>query len=266
MDGPSAGLLRAKETHGGQPAALVAIADRIADRRKARNRLLTVVVYPYLLLLALAVISPAPVAFTRGLAAYLSAAFPGVAALVGLPVFLFGVLPRLDPAGRLSSKAQRLLARVPLLGAGARADALASFVDVLGASIASGVSVREALPLAAEAGSGAPGFSEAGPRAVARLDAGASLAAALAELPGLPPVVVSQIAAGEATGRLDEVLLASRKELESRARAGWIGLAIAVGAVLAVGALGAVTLSIIAGFGDAMSQMARGIDAVAPGP
>ncbi|HEY3449948.1 MAG TPA: type II secretion system F family protein [Myxococcales bacterium] len=264
VDAPSASLLRAKELHGGQPAALVAIADRVASRRKARNKLLLIAIYPYFLLLALAVISPVPIAFSRGIAAYLSAAFPGVATLVGLPVFLFGVLPRLDPAGRLSARALGFLAKIPFLGMGAKHDAVASFADVLGASIASGVSIREALPLAAQAGSGAPGFAEAGPRAVARLDSGASLAVALAEFPDLPPLVVSQIAAGEASGRLDEVLVASRKELEQKARVGWIGLAVFVGAILVAGALGTIAVSIVSGFSDAMRQMSQGIDTVAP--
>lgn len=264
VDDAGAGLLRAKELHGGQPAALVAIADRIVNRRKARNKVVWIAIYPYFLMLALAIIKPVPIAFSRGLAAYLAAAFPGVAALVGLPLLLFGVLPRLDPAGRLSSKALSLLAGIPFLGTGAKNDALASFVDVLGASIASGVSVREALPLAAQAGSGAPGFAEAGPRAVARLDSGASLAVALSEFPALPPMVVSQIATGEAAGRLDAVLESSRRDLEEKARVGWIGLAVFVGALLVVAVLATITLSIITGFSDAMKQMSDTIDAVAP--
>ncbi|MGC4116345.1 MAG: type II secretion system F family protein [Myxococcales bacterium] len=264
IDEASAGMLRAKEKHGGQPSGLVAIAERIAHRRAARNKALWITLYPYALLLALAVIRPIPVAFSRGLGPYLAAAFPGVATLIGLPLFLFAVLPRLDPAGRLASKALGLLASVPFLGLGAKNDALASFVDVLGASIASGVSLREALPLAAQAGAGAPGFAEAGPRAVARLDAGASLAVALSEFPGLPSLVVAQIASGEAAGRLDQVLESSRRSFQEKARIGWIGLAIFVGSLLVLTALAAIALSIVSGFSDAMRQMSEGIDTIAP--
>ncbi|MBI5543634.1 MAG: type II secretion system F family protein [Deltaproteobacteria bacterium] len=264
VDGPSAGLLRAKESHGGLPSGLVTIADRLADRRRARQRLLGLLLYPYGLLVAAALIVPAPRLFSCTPSAYFSAMRPALVAILSVPALLLGVLPRIDPGGRLRRGALRLGSNVPFVGSAVRNGALAAYADVLGAAIKAGLPVREALPLAAQAASSDPAFDRAAAVTVEQLDGGATLAAALGATGAFPASFLSQVGSGEATGKLDEVLEHLRKDHEERSRLGWLGLAIATGAVFAIGVMGLLAYEIVSGFKQALDGMKNQIDIVAP--
>lgn len=260
IDGPAAGLLRAKEVHGGVPEALTAIADRIQGRRKALGRLLGIAIYPYFLLLALAAIGPAPLFFSSGAAAYLAAALPALAALVAAPVFALVLLPRLDRRGRLKRWAARAASRLPLAGAGARNGALSAFCDVLGSALRAGVPVREALPLAADAAQALPALDGCGARLVEALDAGATLTAALGKVPGFPPILLAQLGSGEASGTLDVVLERARQDFEDRARGAWLMTAVVAGGAVAVLVLGFAAFQIVAGFKTNLGVLTDRID------
>ena len=261
IDAPAAGMLRAKEAHGSVPEGLTALADRVEGRRRVKNRLLGMLAYPYGVLLVASLVAPLPLAFSHSLAAYLGAALPAFLGVLAVPVGLLGVLPRVDPRGKSKSLATRLASHLPLCGGAALNGALASFADVLGASLAAGLPVRQALPMAAEAASSHPAFDGAGDKLVAQLDAGATLAAALGSLGIFPALFLAQVGSGEASGTLDASLKYLHKEHEERARAGWMTTAIVAGVVFALGTAGILGVEIISGFKASLSGMDSQIDA-----
>jgi len=264
LDAASQGLLRAKEMSGGVPDALRAIAERLAHRRQVRWRLITILLYPLALLFAAAVITPLPLLFTSGLHAYAARVVPAVFLILGVPLFVFLLLPRLDPGGVVRGLGLRLASALPLAGAGVRNGAIASFADVLGACLKAGISMREALPLAADAASGDPAFAHVGPHLQERLDRGETLAQIVSTIPALPPIVVAQISSGELSGTLDTTLEAVRKEHEQKSRTAWLFVSIFVGATCALLVLGGMAAQIIGGFSNAMNSFDRAIDTVAP--
>jgi len=264
LDSASLGLLRAKEAHGSLPEALRAISDRLGHRRKLRRRLLTLVAYPYGLALAASLIFPLPLLFSATLGAYLSAALPFALSLVALPVFVLAILPRLDPRGAVESIALRLASMLPFSGSAVRNGALAAFADVLGAAIRAGLPTREALPLAAQAASADPAFHGAGARMVERLDRGEALTSALGQVRAFAPTFLAQVGSGEASGRLDAVLEALRKDCEDKSRLGWLVVVVILGTLATVGISAVLAFRIISGYSQTLGTLKDSIDRVAP--
>ena len=96
---------------------------------------------------------------------------------------------------------------------------------------------------------------------VAQLDGGATLTATLGAAGVFPPLFLSQIGAGEASGALDTSLELLRKEHEDRSRVGWLTAAIVVGAIFGLGVAGFMAMEIINGFKAAMCNINHQIDA-----
>jgi Flp pilus assembly protein TadB len=216
-------------------------------------------------MLAAAMIFPVPLLFScAGPSGYLRAMLPPVLALLSLPVLLLGMLPRVDPGGAVRSAATRLAAHLPFAGSAVLNGALASFADVLGASVSGGLPMREALPLAASAARSHPAFADAGPKMVERLDAGGSLTEALRVVPAFPASFLAQVGSGEASGRLDEVLAALHEDHEGRSRMNWLFVAIGVGAAATVAVVGLLSFKIVTQFAQIMGKMSNQIDQVAP--
>jgi type IV pilus assembly protein PilC len=120
-----------------------------------------------------------------------------IAAVVGLRLFYRG------KRGRLVL--DRLLLKVPVLGALIQRSSIARFARTLGTLLASGVSILDALEITART-AGNRVVEDAVMEARASISEGATIAGPLENVGVFPPMVVQMISIGEATGGLDEML------------------------------------------------------------
>lgn len=257
LDAASLAQVRAGEARGALPQALQSVAQRLHERRVARNVLLGSLAYPALLLLCAAVILPAPTLFTGGFAAYLGQVLPPLTVLAGLGL-AFALWPRLAPEAA-PRRALRALGRtLPLTRSVLRHHGLATFADVLGDSLRAGIPTRQALALAAGA-TPEPSFQRLGAEAVRRLDDGASLSGALAPF-GLPAEFLAEVASGEHAGTLDRAFprLAAAHHERAR-RATRVALVAAAAVVFTLTAL-VVAASIIQGYRAAFGRLERNVE------
>lgn len=260
VDAAGAALLRAGEATGGVPAALLLLAERSAERRKDRNKVLLAMIYPLLMLLAAGLILPAAELWTNGVRSYLYRAAPMVGLFAGI-VAVTGWLAFFPPApGSLLRRVWSSVAGVtPLLSSIGRHRGISRFTEVLGSCVKAGLPIRGAVGLAAGA-SGSPALEARGPDLVAALDGGSTLAAALGGTGGFPPDALAELEIGERTGTLDQTLL--RLGVRHRQRARTLTIAALVAATVAFLIL-AVVLSIsalIAGYRHNLEEFDRQID------
>ncbi len=263
VDVGSLALLRAKEAHGALPAGLREVAERIAARRKRGFQALLALAYPAGLVLGASALLPLPTLIRCGARAYLGQAAPGFVTVAALGGFGLGIYPRLRPRHPVRRWAARVLRALPLARSAMFDTALSTFADVLGAALAAGISMREAVAQAAQAAAH-PALAGAGGRGVAGLDAGLSLARALALSGPFPPQFLEPIAAAEVTGTLEGALARLAQERDGRAkRTALVGLGVFTG-VVALSAAGLIGWKIIAGWSAIWSDQARMIDSVGP--
>ncbi|MBI2375915.1 MAG: type II secretion system F family protein [Deltaproteobacteria bacterium] len=218
LSAASLGLLKAAESRGEPAVALRAIAARVAEERKDLRRIAAGLTYPLFLVLSTILIGPLPRVVSEGVGSY-------VATVTG-PLLLFSVavaaaifvVPRLHPDGPVLRLVRWALRLFPPLAYASRHRALATFADVLGASVAAGLSFRESIPLACDAAAH-PTLSGRAERVMGRIAAGATLADAMSSELALPEKFAALVAHGERVGKLDEILPRLSSEHAERARA-----------------------------------------------
>jgi len=166
----------------------------------------------------------------------------GVGWLAGLVgAFIAAKLLLRDPARR--HRWHGWLLRVPLVGRLIRGVNAARFADTLGILTASGVPLLASLQSAAAVLTNLP-MRAAVDEAVRRVREGAALAPSLGAAKLFPPLVIHLIASGEATGRLDTMLVRAA-EAQSRELENWIrGLTALLGPLLIL-AMGMVVLFVV---------------------
>ncbi|MCC7386400.1 MAG: type II secretion system F family protein [Deltaproteobacteria bacterium] len=246
LDPAELAMLRAAERRAGEASALRLLARRCETRRADRRRLLIGLAYPGLLIASAILVRPLPALVLTGVGAYLAAIAPSMlgSILVGAALFLSArFLPR---GARVWRPLRAAVQIVPPFSRIALHRARATFADVLGASITAGLTIRESIPLAAE--SAAHRGLATSPAVIARLDAGATLADALGELPALPSNDRALIAHGEQAGKLDEVLPRIAREHEQRARATTLATIVATIVLATIGVMGWMASAIVSGF------------------
>lgn len=245
VEGADLAFLQAGETRGALAATLRQLERRVALQRRERGRILLALAYPTLLALALVVLLPLPLLVREGPAAWAARVVPPLGAGALAAVFVGAVLPRL----RREAWPRRVLRGIGLLLPGTshalRDGSAATFLEVLGGCVAAGLPIRQAIPLAADAAPH-PAFRSDAP--ILRLDAGASLAEAIAALGVFPPATVAAIAQGEIAGALDAALPAAAATHRRRAAIAAIGVAIALGLLAGAAVLGAIAWSVIDGW------------------
>ncbi len=239
-------LLRAAEAQGKLPGALRALARKLEAQRQARYKLTLGLLYPGLLLISAILVQNLGTLVLVGPAAYAQAVLGPLLGIGLVAVFLFYGLPRLDPRGRVSSALKPMFALMPPLGRILWHSAIADFASALGDCITAGLSVREALSLAAEA-SGHRGMIQRSPQALAALDQGAQLAEALAALGALNAEDRALIGHGELVGKLDEVLPKIAAHHHARAKT-----------LTTIAIVVTITLSVAIVFGGMIHQITSG--------
>lgn len=254
----SVAILRAAEAHGGLPAGLRLVATRLAEARTEGGRLVLLLTYPALLLLVAALVLPVPVLFRAGVAEWARASLPYAGVVVG--AFLLFTLVALSSSPFARALRGWLALSLPLVRSAGWHAALGDFSQVLGACLTAGVPVRAALVLASDAAA-APAIAQAGPALVERLDAGASLAEALAAaIPRFPADLLGQLHAAEHAGTLDLALARTATTCAARSRRATIVTMVVLTAIVLVGAAGVVGYAIVRGFEDTLQQTDQAID------
>ena len=217
LDLAATALLEAAERRGEIPEALRVLARREAEVREFRHRVLRKLSYPCMILVASAVLFPLPKLFTSGLGAYAGAVLGTLWPLVVLAALGLGVYPRLDPDSPIRAGVRRLGGRVPPFSQISKHVALATFADVLGASLSAGLAMRRSLVLAADA-TGHGDFTDHAESMLRHLDGGATLVDTLEKsVPELPSGYLALIGHGELVGKLTENL--GRLSIEHKAKA-----------------------------------------------
>ena len=250
--------LHAGERTGNLPASLREVAARLAETRADRAALLGALVRPAMTLLAGALILPLPTLVVSGTGAYLAQALPGVLALTAAAVFLLGVWPRVPAQAWPKALWLRVGLVLPGLQGALRNEAYATFADVLGTAVRSGLPVREALVLAAGA-TPHPRFQEGAAEMIGRLDGGATLTEAVSAAP-LPPAFLAQVSSAEVSGTLERalsVLAGSHRDLSRRAAARATSVA---AAMIGVAVMGYAAASIVSGFASGLSAQSKAIE------
>lgn len=254
VDAADAALLAAAEARGGGASTLVRLADRTADRQSDRRRLLQGLLYPGLLLVVSLIVPPLPLLVTEGTSGYLRATLPPLATLLALALVVV-LVQRQAPDSPARRALDAVLQRVPPVSLIVRAHARARYVDVLGACVAAGLDLRTALGWASAAAEH-PALGPAS-RPIARLDAGATLHEALAELPGVESLDRALIGQGELAGKLDEVLPRVAAQHRERARTITRRTLMAVIALASVVVMGSAVRAIVAGYSGYFQQIER---------
>ena len=176
--------------------------------REARNRMLTGLLYPLVLLHAAIVIPNLVVLVTKGFPAYLWATIPAILILWGISIAMWIGHSLLRDTTVLAG----LRLKIPVL----RKIALARFARSLSALYEGGLPLDEAVRMAGASTGNAILASDFRATA-AKLSAGASLTPSLPPGSVLPPMLRDMIATGERTGRLGETLSKAAEFFEEEA-------------------------------------------------
>lgn len=218
-------VLRAGEMSGKLPEALLVLVERLGRRRERLARLMLRLAYPVLIVHLCAVVG----SFSQGAAGEAAHGFwPGLAlallpfyVLVAVPFLLPALLRRAGPAAALAVDA--FILRVPFIGRGARWEAEAEFLWLLGTMLQAGIGLREALGFAAGRVSNHALRAALQPVAAAVMR-GEPFGESLMRVPYLSAQAVSRIATAEAAGSLPEVLLLLAEEAKTTHDMGRTGL------------------------------------------
>ncbi|MBI4819393.1 MAG: type II secretion system F family protein [Deltaproteobacteria bacterium] len=249
-------LLAAAEARGEPAVALRAVAARVGEERKDLRRLALGLLYPAFLVLTTLLVQPLPKVVTEGLAGYGSAVLGPLllfTATIAAAVFF---VPRLHPDGLLLRGVRGLLLLIPPTAYAARHRALASFADVLGASISAGLTFRDSVPLACEA-TGHPSFRGRADRVLGRIGEGATLADALMKELRLPPTFAALVAHGERVGKLDEILPQLSIEHAAKARAALAATMVVTLLFAGVAVMGYVAYEVASGWNRIFEDLAK---------
>ena len=245
VDDAVASLLDAGAVGGFLPRALRSCGELLERRRQRRRRLLLALAYPAFVMLAASVLLPLPTIVAGGVGAYLRAALPGVAVIVGVLLVVFVMVPRLPPSSQ--ARLGDTLARLPGVGRILVDDAVAGVLSVLQLLLAAGVPVTRAVQQALQSSS-LSRHQGAGQRAVDVITAGGTLSDALAAAKLLRGEALARVAMAEQTGTLDAALPQLSAEHTSRSAQRFGAVAVALGGLVFAGAAIAIAGSVISGF------------------
>ncbi len=198
-------LLKAAESTGRLPEVFRGLAQAREQRRKERARLLMGLAYPALLLGAAGCLLPLPLVVTEGLSAYLSWAIWLPSLVLVAVLYALVVVPRLGPDHALARLPGRVASGLPWLGRALERGAHGTFAEVLQQTLAAGLPVQTCLSAAIMAADHPRLLAREG-EVLGTIDQGGTLAEALAAAQVFDPQVVAQVAQGEVTGKLDQVL------------------------------------------------------------
>ena len=214
---------------------LARLADYLEAEEEARGKVRSALIYPCFVLtlgiIVAAVMLGVVVPKTSAMLQEAGMALPASSRWLvqGARLLVWGLLPTLSALLALfagakyharrhpaeAPKLDRLLLRLPGMGP-ARLRAAQRFASVLGMLLESGMTVPDALPLAA-ASTGRPFLEEAVRQANLRVQGGESPARALADIPVLGPELTQWLRVGEAGGCLPAMLSVAAGRLGSRA-------------------------------------------------
>ncbi len=239
-------LLRAGEKRGNLDAALLALADAIAQRRKDRHDVLKGLAYPAFLLAAVGCILPLPRIFTDSLLSYLAVAVWSPALVLAGALFALVVVPRLKATSPLRTLPARAALRLPILGRAFERGHHATFLDVLGRSIAAGLSFPDALRSALVA-SGNPGLLAFEGASLRMIEDGSNLTQVIQKAGVFHPEVIAAVAQGELTGKLDETLPRAAARERAVQRRAIVTLLVIVIALVALVVLAIIVQGLISG-------------------
>lgn len=198
-------LLEAGEQSGRLDVCFRVLADYYADRARMGRQMIADLAYPIALLHFAVFIIPFAQFFTSGnLVAYLTKTF-GILIPLYLVVFLFIYAAQGKHGEVWRSFVERIIHPIPLLGQGRRSLALSRLAMALEALISAGVSVIDAWELAA-AVSGSPALRRTVRAWRPSVLAGQTPSEAINESGRFPDLFANQYAAGEISGKQDEVL------------------------------------------------------------
>lgn len=200
-------LIQAGETSGQMAPALRHLVEYFTALETAQQQMRTALIYP-LILLHLAILLPElPAALITGDgSAVLGRAAVWVFLLwVGLIAFYLAFRALAERA-RSSPSADRLLNRIPWIGAARKHWALARFCQVAHACLLAALRMSETIRLAGEASQSGQ-MHQAAERAAKQVAAGESLSLALGQTAAFELAFVQSLATAEEAGGLDDELL-----------------------------------------------------------
>lgn len=246
-------LVRAGEQSGRLGESFRQVSTGRARRRKGRWKLAAVLAYPGLLLSAAGCILPLP-RVLDGLGAYLVLAVPTPLLVLLAAVAVLVGLPWTSPDALSTRLVGRLAFGLPVIGVPLRRGAHAAFAEVLGASLAAGLTAPMSLQSAALA-SGDLALVDALPPALERIATGGTLTDAVETLGRLRPAFLTRVAQAEATGTLDTALPGLAEEERAIARR-WVVALLAATVAVAFALVTALMLAgIVAGFESYLNQL-----------
>lgn len=227
--------LASAERSASLPAMLTRLADYLEAEEEASGKVRSALIYPCFVLtlgiIVAAVMLGVVVPKTSAMLQEAGMALPASSRWLvqGARLLVWGLLPTLAALLALfagakyhvrrhpaeAPKLDRLLLRLPGMGP-ARLRAAQRFASVLGMLLESGMTVPDALPLAA-ASTGRPFLEEAVRQANLRVQGGESPARALSDIPVLGPELTQWLRVGEAGGCLPAMLSVAAGRLGARA-------------------------------------------------
>jgi len=249
--------IEAGESSGKLDGVLERLADYVERRQVMQQKVMVAAIYPIFLLVfsigvvmaLLTYVVPKIVAvfadldaqlplLTRGLIAlsdFLREYGLGLLMLLAVGLIAFAQAMRSDDFKR---RVHRLLLRLPLIGPVVRSTNTGRFTRTLGILFGSGVPILDAMRIGTQVVANLP-MRDAIETATLRVREGAPVNKSLAESGLFPPITLHLIAAGEASGRLDDMLnrAAEQQEREVETLVGAVMAALGPAMVLLMGGL-----------------------------
>ncbi len=226
-------LIRAGEQSGRLDRILIELAERREEQYRVRKSIVTRMIYPAILLhvgiatgTVLAVVSPG-----GGLAAGIWFALRAVVWLYGIALALYFVLKNRRGVPWFGRAIDRLAYVLPVLGRIVRNLCLVRFCQAFEATYMAGLSHPQALELAAEA-CGNILVENRLKQTLPMVSQGVDLGDALQATRVFDPMTTGRLVTGIQSGRLEETLIAIRKEAELNARTSIDRVAIVVPTLL----------------------------------
>jgi type II secretory pathway component PulF len=226
FDEGACGVIAVGERTGRLPEVFQRLATGLRRSWELRRALISGTIYPAILVALSAIITPLPVLFLSGTAAYLREA--GTSLLVlGAVVGFAASLPALVRLTGSGPFLRRVAWGVPGIRWLYRKKAVADLASFLSTGLSAGLGVHEALTVASD-GAGDPTLATACKLASGRIAIGEEFAAAMAFTRVLPPAAHVMLAGGERSGTLADSLARLSEDLTREFQEGLkVGLRIA---------------------------------------
>lgn len=214
-------LERAAITSGERSGCLAEVLARLADdlrgRATARRRVVLGQLYPVALVHAAILLPQLRIWVADGLPAYLLAVVPPLAGLYVAGFVALTLLRAARRSPRTAAALDRLLLRLPLVGSWIKSAAGAAWAGTASLLLGVGMPLPETLKRAAEGVRNVP-IREALASVPRTIELGGNLEAGLVPAQGLIPDDLFQaVVAGEASGRLEELLANTANRLRDAA-------------------------------------------------